>query len=100
MGGLKRGVEGLFGGLGKVATAVNLPYQAARALGVSTGRLTKEPDVLAAELRRARVPYLVSDGLRGRGSRYQEPTSLLQPQSLLVLDRAHGCDGFEVAVER
>jgi len=35
MGGLKRGVEGLFGGLGKVATAVNLPYQAARALGVS-----------------------------------------------------------------
>jgi alpha-N-arabinofuranosidase len=63
------------------------------------GRLPEQPPVLAAELRRARVPHLVGDRLRARRSRQQQAASLLQSQVLLVLDRAHPRDRLEVTVQ-
>ena len=67
-----------------------------RTLSVSTRRLTKEPDVFAAELRCARVPHCVGNRFGTRRTGEQTATSLLQPQPLLVLDRAHRRDRLEV----
>src|SRR5262249_14018530 len=70
-----------------------------RLTGVSRRRRAKSAAILTAELTRALIPNAVP---RGRGIdcvRHQQAASFLQPQQLLILQRAHGGDAFEVGVE-
>src|SRR6266545_5690425 len=68
-------------------------------LDVAHGRLTEEPLVLPAELRRIVVADPVSSGRGVEVAGNEESPGLLQPQLLLELQRAHRGDRLEVVVQ-